>query len=64
VFIPSSSATLFLYRRPGIGGMFLHRVTVHEQEAREGTQEASLERIDVAEERVGLYERTRLMNRL
>jgi hypothetical protein len=35
--------------------MFLQRGTVHEQEAREGAGEPSLERMDVAEERVGLY---------
>ena len=28
---------------------------VHEQEAREGAQDASLERLDLAEERVRLY---------
>jgi hypothetical protein len=55
VFIPSSSATLFLYRRPGIGSMSLQRETVHGQEAREGAPEASLQRMDVAEERVELY---------
>jgi hypothetical protein len=48
VFLPPSCATLLLYRRPGIGSLSLQRETVHEQEA-------SLERIDVAEERVGLY---------
>jgi hypothetical protein len=53
VFIPSSSATLFLCRQPGIDSTSLHRETVHEQEAREGAREASL--MDVAEERVGLY---------
>ena len=57
MFLPPSSATLSLYLCPSIGGMFLQRETVHEEEA-------SLERMDVAEERVGLYERTRLMNRL
>jgi hypothetical protein len=55
-FIPSSSATLFLYRRPGIGSISLQRETVHEQEAREGAREASLQRMDLAEERVGFYE--------
>ena len=33
---------------------------MREEEAREGVPVASLERIDVAEERVGLSERTRL----
>ena len=55
VFLPPASAILFLYRRPGIGSISLHRETVHKQEAREGAREASLERMDVAEERVGLY---------
>ena len=35
--------------------MFLQRETVHELEARECAREASLERMDLAEERVGLY---------
>jgi hypothetical protein len=55
VFIPSSSVTLFLYRRPGIGSISLQREIVHEQKAREGARDASLERGDVAQERVGLY---------
>jgi hypothetical protein len=55
VFTPSSSATLFLYRRPGIDSISLQRETVHEQETREGAREASLERMVIAEERVGLY---------
>lgn len=48
VFLQPSSATLSLYVCPSIGSMFLQRETVHEQEA-------SLERMDVTEERVGLY---------
>jgi hypothetical protein len=48
VFLPPSSAILFLYLCPSIAGMFLQRETVHEEEA-------SLERMDVAEVRVGLY---------
>ena len=55
MFTPSSSATLFLYRRPGIDSISLQRETVHEHETREGAREASLERMDIAEERVGLY---------
>jgi hypothetical protein len=55
VFLSPSSATLFLYLWPSIGAMFLQRETVHEQAAREGAREASLERMDVAEERVELY---------
>jgi hypothetical protein len=41
-----SSATLFLCRRPSICGMFLLGEAVPEQEA-------SLQHMDVAEERVG-----------
>lgn len=63
VFLPPSSATLFLYLWPSIGGMFLQRETMHEEEAREGAREASLERMDVAEERVGLSEQAQLRNR-
>jgi hypothetical protein len=48
VFLPPSSATLSLYECPSIGSMFLQRETVHQQEA-------GLERMDVTEERVGLY---------
>ena len=48
MFLPPSSATLFLYVCPNIGSMFLQSETVHEQEA-------SLERMDVTDERVGLY---------
>jgi hypothetical protein len=48
VFLPPSSATLFLYLWSSIGGMFLQKETAQEEEA-------SLERMDVAEERVGLY---------
>jgi len=55
VFIPSSSATLFLYLRPSISSIFLHRETVQEQEAREGARDTSLKHMDLAEERVGLY---------
>lgn len=54
MFIPPSSATLFLYRQPGIDSISLQRETVHEQEAKEGVREASL--LDVAEERVELSE--------
>jgi hypothetical protein len=46
VCIPSSSATLFLYRRPGIGSISPNRETVHEQGTRECAREASLERMD------------------
>jgi hypothetical protein len=45
MFLPSSSVTLFLCRRPSICGMFMQREAVPEQEAR-------LQRRDVAEERV------------
>jgi len=55
VFLLSSSATLFLYRRPSIGGVLQQREILHKQEAREGAREASLERMDLAEERVVLY---------
>ena len=55
MFIPSSSARLFLYRLPGMGSISLQRETVHEQEAREGARDASLQRMDLAEERVRLY---------
>jgi hypothetical protein len=60
VFLPPSSATLFLCRWPSIADMFLLRRTVREEEAREGAPGASLEHIDVAEERVGFSELTRL----
>ena len=53
VCIPSSSATLFLCPLPGIGSTFPQRETMHEQGTREGAQEASLLRKDVAEECVG-----------
>jgi hypothetical protein len=53
VFTPSSSATLFLYTCPGIGSITPNRETMHEQGTREGAREARLERMDVAEERVG-----------
>jgi hypothetical protein len=46
MFLPSSSVTLFLCRGPSICGMFLQGEAVPEQEA-------SLQRRDVAEERVG-----------
>lgn len=54
VCIPSASATLVLYRRPGIGSISPQRYRVHKEEVREGAREASLERLDLAEERVGL----------
>lgn len=43
----------------------LHRRTGHEGEAREDSPEASLKRMDVAEERLGLdeHERARDMNK-
>ena len=63
LFILPSSATLFLYPRPRMAVKSLHRQTVHEGEAREGSPEASLKRMDVAEERLGLHERTRHMNK-
>ena len=56
VFIPPSPAILFLYRRPSIVIISLHRRTAHEEEA-------SLKRMDLAEERVGLHERARHVNR-
>ena len=56
MFTPSSAATLFLYRRPGIDSISLQRETVHEQEAREAARDASLERVDLAEACVGPYE--------
>jgi hypothetical protein len=46
MFIPPSSVTLFLCRRHSICRMFLQGEAVPEQEA-------SLQRMDVAEERVG-----------
>ena len=55
MFIPSSSATLFLCRRPGSGSISLHSETVHKQKAREGTRVASLEHMGAAEECVELY---------
>jgi hypothetical protein len=45
----------FAYRRPGISTISPQRETVHEQETREGAREASLQRMDVAEECAGLH---------
>jgi hypothetical protein len=53
VCIPSSSATLFLYPCPGIDSISPNREIMHEQGTREGARYASLQRMDVAEERVG-----------
>ena len=63
MFLPPSSATLFLYLWPRIEGMFLQRKTAREEKAREGAPVASLERIDVAEALVGLSERARLRHK-
>ena len=64
MFIPPSSTILFLYRRPSIAVQSLRRQTVHEEEAREGAPEVSLTRIDLAKERVELYEWAQQVNRL
>ena len=55
MFIPSSSATLFLCRRLSIGRISLHSEIVYKQESREGTRVASLEHMGAAEECVELY---------
>ena len=52
MFTPSSSATLLLYPCPGIDSISPSRETLYEQGTREGAQEASLQRMDVAEEHV------------
>jgi hypothetical protein len=44
--------------------MFLHRQALHQEQAREGTPEASLKRVDVAGEMVGLHERAQRVNTL
>ena len=49
MFLPPSSTILFLYRRPSIAVQSLCRQTVYEEEA-------SLTCIDLAKERVELYE--------
>jgi hypothetical protein len=51
--IPSFSATLLLYPCPGIDSISPNREIMHEQGTREGAREASVQRMDVAEERVG-----------
>ncbi len=44
--------------------MFLHRQALHQEQAREGAPEASLKRVDVAGEMVGLHEQTQRVNTL
>jgi len=64
VFIPPSCATLLLYRWSSITILSWQMQTVHEQEAREGMPEASLKRMELAEECIGLQEWARQVNRL
>jgi hypothetical protein len=67
VFIPPSSATLFLYQwsslaRGNLAVMCLHRQRLHEEQAREGAREANPKRMDLAEEMVGLHEHAHHVN--
>ena len=63
MFLPPSSATLFLYLWHRVEGMFLQRKTVREEKAREGASVANLERLDLTEALIGLSERGRLRYR-